>query len=313
MAGLPRGLLNLSITTIRPLLRPRTCKSDILAKLPKQRLLSTSPIRFAKSAKGSRDIPTQAQAANKAGTNYALVKTLASKGTPTILYEAPSHFWFYFGCWSSGLSILAWVGLTGPWTIFRPIGAEVQWTLWVLGTTYILLAAMGFWLISKTPGIVSQIRAIPSQATRPVPTPAATAAPVATSPTLKMEVTVQRMLPFLQPKVLTVDLDKVNIKSRFSLPEEHVPQLRRQQLKDAELERAKEQKKFDMQHLMTLPFRKIGRGIKGMFEGVKSAWTDSGFGTIRVDGSEYKVNVTKGFAHGGFQTLERLVPVKKKV
>lgn len=176
-----------------------------------------------------------------------------------------------------------------------------------------LLAAMGFWLINKTPGIISQIRVIPTTATRAVPIPAATAQPVAASPSLKMEVTVQRMFPALSPKVLTVPLENVSLKSRLSLPQEYVPQLRRQEIKAEERQKAKEQQKFDMQHLLTLPFRKIGRGVKGMFTGVRSAWTDMGFGTIRVDGKEYKVNVERGFAHNGFQTLERLVPVKPKV
>lgn len=181
-----------------------------------------------------------------------------------------------------------------------------------MGTTYCLLTAMGFFLISKTPGIVSQIRVLPSTTTRAVPTPAGTAAPVATSPSLQMEVTVQRMLPAMAPKVVTVPLEKVSLKSRFSLPQEYVPDLRRQEIKEEALQKAKRQQKFDMQHLMTLPFRKIGRGFKGMFGGVRSAWTDMGFGKINVDGKEYRVNVERGFAHNGFQTLERLVPVKAK-
>ena len=45
------------------------------------------------------------------------------------------------------------------------------------------------------------------------------------------------------------------------------------------------------------------------FAGVRSAWTDMGFGVIKVDGKDYKVDVTKGFAHDGFRTLERVVTI----
>jgi hypothetical protein len=35
-----------------------------------------------------------------------------------------------------------------------------------------------------------------------------------------------------------------------------------------------------------------------------------GYGMIKVDGKQYKVDVTKGFAHDGFRTLEKLVDIK---
>lgn len=181
-----------------------------------------------------------------------------------------------------------------------------------MGTTYVLLTAMGFFLISKTLGIVSQIRVLPSATTRAVPTPGATAAPVAASPSLQMEVTVRRMLPSMEPKVIIAPLEKVSLKSRFSLPQEYVPELQRQRIQQEEIQKSKEQQKKDMGQLMTLPFRKMGRGFKGLFSGVRSAWTDMGFGRIRVEGKEYKVNVDRGFAHDGFRTLERLVPIKAK-
>jgi len=52
--------------------------------------------------------------------------------------------------------------------------------------------------------------------------------------------------------------------------------------------------------------------VGNMFRGVRAAWTDMGFGVITVDGKDYKVDVTKGFAHDGFRTLERIVTVGPK-
>lgn len=127
-----------------------------------------------------------------------------------------------------------------------------------------------------------------------------------------MEVTVNRVLPFIQPKVVTTSLDKVHLASRFSLPDEYVPELRRQEQLRNEERKKKELKKFDMDHLLTMPFRRLGRAFASMFRGVRAAWTDMGYGVIVVDGKSYKVNVVKGFAHDGFRTLERIVPVKEK-
>ncbi|GAO19960.1 hypothetical protein UVI_02046160 [Ustilaginoidea virens] len=242
-----------------------------------------------------RPPPAAAAAAAAAPSRYAFIKSLASKQSPTVLYEAPSHFWFYFGCWSTGLSILAWTVLTGPTAVDQPDEVP-RWVGVVFGTSYVLLGAMGFYLISKTPHIVKTIRVLPRAS-----------GPAAGQP--QLEVTVKRMLPFLRPRVIKTDLENVSLKSRFSLPEEYVPELRRL---ERELELEKKRKalhELDMSHLLTMPFRRIGRALASMFRGVRSAWTDMGFGAIKVDGKLYKVDVTKGFAHDGFKTLEQIAHV----
>lgn len=167
-----------------------------------------------------------------------------------------------------------------------------------------LLGSMGFYLITKTPNIVGAIRVIPAKLA------AGTGAAAAGPAPLQMEVTVKRMLPFMQPKVLTTNLENVTLKSRFSLPDEYVPELRRLEAQRAEDARRSALREFDMNHLLTMPFRQLGRVFSNMFSGVKSAWTDMGYGIIEVDGKKYKVDVTKGFAHDGFRTLEKLVIIK---
>lgn len=259
-----------------------------------------------------------------APSRYAFIKSLGAKTTPTTLYEAPSHFWFYFGCWSSGITILAWTVLTGPTVVQQPEGIP-QWVGYVFGASYILLGSMAFYLISKTPGIVRSIRLMPvaaspaqvvspaaaaaTQVAKPVTAGVAAAAGGASTAMPQIEVVVNRMIPALSPKVFLTSLDNVALKSRFSLPEEYVPELKRIEQERAEKEARVKQRKFDMQHLLTMPFRHIARAFTGFFQGVRAAWTDMGFAKIQVDGKEYKVDVTKGFAHNGFRTLERLVTV----
>lgn len=117
------------------------------------------------------------------------------------------------------------------------------------------------------------------------------------------------MFPLLQPKVIKTQLDNVALKTRFSLPSEYVPELRRLELQFEEEARKKALWKFDTEHLFTMPFRRIGRAFMNLFKGVRAAWTDVGYGIIKVDGKQYKVDVTKGYAHDGFRTLERIVSV----
>lgn len=174
-----------------------------------------------------------------------------------------------------------------------------QWIGIVFGTAYLLLASMGTFMIAKTPNIVGQIRVLPYQASKIAPT----------TP-LQLEVTVKRMVPFLKPKVIVAPVSDIALKTRFSLPDEYVPQLRRVELEAKAKEQQKALHEFDMQHIFTMPFRRMGRTLAAMFNGVKSAWTDMGFGFIIVDGKNYKVDVTKGFAHDGFRTLEKILEIE---
>ncbi|KAK1249996.1 hypothetical protein MKX08_009999 [Trichoderma sp. CBMAI-0020] len=272
---------------------------------------STAPKSQPKLRKDAIPKPTASQSsssplpsASAAPSRYAFVKNLASKPTPTLLYEAPSHFWFYFGCWSSGLTIITWTVMTGPTAVQQPEGVPV-WVGYTLGASYALLGAMGFYLLSKTPNIVSSIRVLP-------PVQAAgqtTARPGIASAVPQLEVKVKRMLPILNPKVITTPLDNVALKTRFSLPSEYVPELRRMEKQLEEEARKRALWKFDTEHLLTMPFRRIGRAFKNMFNGVRAAWTDVGYGIIKVDGKQYKVDVTRGYAHDGFRTLERIVNI----
>ncbi|KAM3563132.1 hypothetical protein ARSEF4850_002471 [Beauveria asiatica] len=311
----------------------RTATSPRLFDTTRSRLISSTAFRLNAAAKTMSRITKPSAPAPRAKsqpwpprggpapTRYAFIKSLGSKTTPTILYESPTHFWFYFGCWSSGISILAWTALTGPTVVQQPEGIP-SWVGYVFGAAYVLLGSMAFYLISKTPNVVRTIRLLPTAAsTAPAVAPRAAAAIRAAQPVAaaraatampQLEVTVNRMVPILSPKIIVTSLDNVALKSRFSLPDEYVPELKRQEQERAvEAARAK-QRKFDMQHLLTMPFRHISRAFSGFFRGVRAAWTDMGFATIKVEDKEYKVDVTNGFAHEGFRTLERLVHIGYK-
>lgn len=300
MASLARGFC---LPGLRPLLAPRAAESAVL----RSRLFTTSLRRAAQPAvKASRPAKIAA-ASTVAPSQYALIKSLATKPTPTILYEGPSHFWFYFGCWTGGISLITWTALTAKTAVNQPEGVP-QWVGYTFGASYLLLVSMGFYLIAKTPNIVGRIRILPAQAAKLTPV-AGSSVGVGPAP-VQMEVTVKRMLPFLKPKVITAPLNKVLLQSRFSLPGEYVPELRRLEIeREAEVKR-EALRKFDMEHLFTMPFRRMGRAVSAMFNGIKSAWTDMGFGIMRVEGKDYKVDVTQGFAHDGFRTLEKILEIE---
>lgn len=304
---------------LRQLLPARTLLFELRAT--QARSLSTSPIlralRQQPAAKPIKSVPSRQSgrdplSSSASPSSYAFIKSMASKATPTTLYEGPSHFWFYFGCWASGIGIISWSLFTGGAVTKQPEGVP-EWVGLTYGVCYMLLCGMAFFLIMRTHNIVSRIRVLPAQAQARVsgrtshkPTTNITA----TSPeSVQLEVTVKGMLPFLHSRVLRANLEDASLKSRFSLPEEHVPRLKRLELKEQEEAARKELHKFDMNHLMTMPFRRLGRALVALFRGFRGAWTNMGFGVLEVNGKQLKVDVTNGFAHDGFRTLEKLLPV----
>ena len=311
---LSRGILS---PNLLPLTRSRLCLIKTRLPLPLRPFATSQSCRAAARSQPKITIqpstpsPGSAQPKGAAAlSQYAFLKSLSSKPTPTTLYEAPSHFWFYFGCWTSGLSILAWTAVTGPGAVLQPDGVP-EWVGYVFGASYLLLGSMGLYLITKTPRIVASIRMLPAPASTVSASAlvgSAAAGSVTQAP--RIEVRVKRMVPFMQPKVIVTSLQNTTLRSRFSLPTEYVPELKRQQLQRIEVQRQQQLWRFDKENLLTMPFRRLWRGCASLFTGVKYAWTDMGFGMIKVDGKVYKVDVTRGFAHDGFRTLERLVPIE---
>ncbi|PFH60000.1 hypothetical protein XA68_11583 [Ophiocordyceps unilateralis] len=252
MAGLSRGLAFLC----RPsLLRPQSTMLWPRVKGPASASrFSTSPLGRARSTKPvERDVMAQAM---QSSSRYAFLTKLAAKPSPTVLYQAPSHFWFYFTCWSTGLTLIGWSAVTAPTVLDQPEGVP-KFTKRVYAVTYIILCAMGFWLIAKTPNVISSIRLLPSTA---APTPGASPIAAVTAK-LQLELTVKRMLPLFSPKVIKTGIDKVSLQTRPSRSLRHIPEAKRLQMERYEAARRAALRKFDMDHLMTMPFRRIGRGF----------------------------------------------------
>ncbi|RDA90069.1 hypothetical protein CP533_2911 [Ophiocordyceps camponoti-saundersi (nom. inval.)] len=290
MASFSRGLRSPCFVWSRPMHGPAMRTSRFFASFVGRATKQADTLALAK--------------AMQSGSRYAFLTKLAAKPSPTVLYQAPSHFWFYFTCWTTGISMIGWSVYTAPVVLDQPEGVP-EFTKHVYAVSYFLLCAMGFYLIAKTPSVVNSIRLLPSKA---VSTPAASSM-AAVAAKLRLEVTVKRMLPVFPPKMITTDIHKVTFKTRLSQWQHQIPESELLEMERREQARREELRKFDMDHLLTMPFRRIGRGLQSLFQGVKSAWTGAGFGVMTVNGKKYKVDVTGGFSHATFRTLARIVDV----
>ncbi|SPO01126.1 uncharacterized protein DNG_03873 [Cephalotrichum gorgonifer] len=243
--------------------------------------------------------PTTPPAAN-APTAYAYVRQLSQRSTTTTLYEAPSHAWMKFGSWSTALFCFGYGSYTITFYTHPPEGLA-----WWVGPSYSVIAVafvlVGTAFLMRTSGIVNTIRALPTRG--------GAAAQSSARPRLDLEVTVKSTVPFMPPRKMVVPYTDVAMKSRIVVPAEYLrpsEQLDRKR----EGERAREEKrKYEMTHLLTAPFRHAFQGAKSAMGGIRQLFTGSGFGTLKVGETSYKLDVTNAWMLDDGRALDRLVKV----
>lgn len=176
------------------------------------------------------------------------------------------------------------------------------------------MATIGFYWLRWPSRIVRSITAVP------VPPPPAKAAAPNGPPTLMLELATKRWVPFLPLKRARYDLADVHVPApvaslvyaasgRAGVNERLSPaeQLR---LAKAEEQRKAEARQYELDHVMTAPFRHFGRGAKAAFAGMKRALTREGFAKIRVKKAELKLDVKDGWFLDEGKALDRLIHAK---
>ncbi|MBE3050081.1 hypothetical protein IMZ48_47790 [Candidatus Bathyarchaeota archaeon] len=299
-------------TTLVCLFRPHAPQATRLA--PSRAFRSFAPLRHGKKPAlynvSATPVPRQSPAkltpAKPAapsrtpalpGTAYGYIKQLAQRGSPTTLYEAPSHAWMKFGSWSTALFSFAYGGYTMSFYFSPPPGLA-----WWVGPSYsiigIAFATVGTVFLLRTSGIVKTVRALPEMK-----------GGAGMTPRLNLEVTVKSTLPFVKPAVLVVPCGDVALKSRIVAPMEFMSPLEKVERKKEEAVAKENKRKYEMAHLFTAPFRHAGRGARSAIRGTTQLFTGGGFGSLNVDGKSYRLDVTNAWMLDEGRALDRLVRV----
>ncbi|KAB5558592.1 hypothetical protein GE09DRAFT_118187 [Coniochaeta sp. 2T2.1] len=328
MSSLPRGLCAhvLSFSSRQIFIQPLPVRIACRGHLPISRhLFSTlpslsssskpskptkataSPLPKSKTATplpsaAAKPIPSTATRAPPPSPAYAAL--LSSKSSPTLLYEAPNQFWFTFSAFNAGAFCLSYTAIQ-YYTIFITTPAGLAW--WVphgYAAICVFMSTIGFYWMRWPSRIVRSIHAVPG------PSPSKS-----TPRSLELELAKKRWIPFLPLK-----------KTRYLLEEVHVPapvanlvyaasgkaHLRLSPREELEQKRAEEEKKardrqYELDHIMTAPFRHFGRGAKLAWQGMARALTREGFAKIRVKKSELKLDVKGGWFLDEGKALDRLI------
>ncbi|KAK3990562.1 hypothetical protein QBC44DRAFT_324859 [Cladorrhinum sp. PSN332] len=299
----------------RLLFRARfSSSSRLFAKQPPPRAVKQAPkppVTPAKPAPKASISPALAAVRNARPSSYA--EQIALKGR-TILYEAPSHFWFRASCFSSGLFCVSY-SIYNYWAMYLNPPADLSW--WVptaYGAICVAMSAMGAYFVMGTGRIVRSIEVIPSGSAK-IAKQLTNAKPSGQAP-LYIEIKSQRMAPFLPAKKTMVSLEEVQLPFRMQMvfdpkfmnrPKSLAEMVREER---AEIERKKAEREYTMNNLLTAPFRDMGKAISYAFSGIRRSFNREGFANINVGKKTFKLDVTGGWALDNGRAMDRLLPIR---
>ena len=269
-----------------------------------------------------RTANTSTPTATAALRSYA--EQLARKNAPTILYEAPSHFWLRVFSFAAGGFCMSYAAIN-YWSItLHPPEGVAWWVPHGFAVICVFMGAMGGYFVLGTAWVVRSIRAVPggllpagaakAGGKAPKANTAAAVAGGAASP-IKLEITLSRVMPLLPARKLFASPEEVILPFKLAatpMAQGVMPAKvltgREQVLKaKAEAEARKAARKYELDHLMTAPFRHAGRGVSQLWSGARRALTREGFAKFQVKNTSYKLDITGGWALDNGRALDRLV------
>ena len=83
-------------------------------------------------------------------------------------------------------------------------------------------------------------------------------------------------------------------------------------MQQAEEREKKALQEYEDTHIMTRPFRHMGRGAKQFYLATARTWFRDGFLKVQVKKGKYKLDVSGGWALDGGRALDRLVVVRPR-
>ncbi|KAK3380177.1 hypothetical protein B0T24DRAFT_185138 [Lasiosphaeria ovina] len=312
---------------------------------PRQQLKATAPRQQPKAAALTK--PKKPAAPLLGGTAGAVARRalpsyaeqLAAKGR-TIIYEAPSHAWFRGASFSTSAFCVAYA-VYQYWTIYLHPPDDLAW--WVphaFGVVCMFMASMGGYFALGTARVVKQIDVVPfapflasttataSKSKRLLQPSAALlrAAKQKAAPPVLIEVATRRPFPFLPAKRRLFLPDEVQLPFRMngmlsSAPPPPPPAsspgtgaggktATTAQAQRAERERRARARQYELDHIMTAPFRDASKGFRRVSEQMSRVFTGGGFARIDLRGARHKLDVTGGWALDNGRAMDRLLTIR---
>ncbi|CAK7218737.1 hypothetical protein SBRCBS47491_003612 [Sporothrix bragantina] len=282
------------------------------------------------------------------GAVSGFAEQLGRRTVSTLLYEAPSHFWFRATTLTAGFLTVIYT-VANYWSVFLDPPKDLMW--WVPQAFAVICGIMlagGAYFVMGGLGIIRVIHAIPSARIEAIAGKAAasTAARAVKDagggpmPPIILELEIGRVLPILPARKRYILPENLVVPFRFASyglngdmkpvagaaaatgaaagagsGSSNVPLTGYERVKahEAEQERVAKLREYEMNHLMTAPFRHAGQGAQSTWHQIQRAFSREGFVPVLVNGDRQKLDVTGGWALENGRALDRLVTLKSDI
>lgn len=278
-------------------------------------------------APAPRPPPGQVLAGNRflEGPNMPYARALAAKSSPTTLYEASTPRMFLVSSYGAGFALMGSAAVNAILNInYLPPGAPV-WAPYAFGFTSFCMAVMGTYFSLMPASIIASIRVLPSKPTTaapPDPKAAAAAAKTKTADTtaaasstqpapVRIELLIRRALPFIPLKRVEIDPSELLLKQRLYHPPPPPP-TSPSASPEARRAAADAARQYELDHLMSAPFRHAGTHINTLYGAIRRGLTGEAFAPILVKGVRCKLDLASGYALDGGRALDRVCAVEEE-
>ncbi|KAI1192495.1 hypothetical protein F5X97DRAFT_317244 [Nemania serpens] len=232
-------------------------------------------------------------------SDYGYIQRLAMKSRPTLLYEAAPQTAFLISSYTAGVFCFGSAIVNSWFNVFNLPPGISPWVAVGFSAVSFAFAILGTIFSMRPCSIIRSISLLPNVASQK--------APGSLNQPVKLEVVARRVSPVPLPsKRIQVAPEQLVLVNRM----QHLPivlsaaQLATKQRKDAK--RRKEERQYELDHLMTAPFRDAGRASTTLLDHIRRSLTNEGFAPVYINGTMYKLDIDGGYSLENGQVLDRI-------
>ncbi|KAI0383095.1 hypothetical protein F5Y04DRAFT_39297 [Hypomontagnella monticulosa] len=276
--------------------------TGIRAALKKQKPKATK-------ATAATPAPTPVPAASPPSPVLSYAQKLADKSTPTTLYEAGPQRVFLFSSYTAGILFIFTGGVNAYFNVYT-IPEGIHWSIRAVQAFISLaLAAVGTRFALFPAGAIRSIKVLPARPAKALGSAAKAVSPATLPVRLEIEARGNIPLPGMPLKRFQVDPNDVVLKvpmyHRKAAPSDYEKMI----MKQEEEARRKKEREYEMNHLMTAPFRHAGQVIGLIFRSIRRGITGEGFAPITIKDVNYKLDITSAYVLEEGRALDRIVRI----
>ncbi|KAI1823567.1 hypothetical protein F4861DRAFT_314392 [Xylaria intraflava] len=239
-------------------------------------------------------------------SQVSFARRLAMRKQPTTLYEGARQTGFLISSYGATFFCLGSAAINSWFNVFNLPPGISSWVPVGFGVISFMFAVLGTIFAMRPTGIIRTIKILPFAATQKE-----AAAPGATPQRVLIEVAVRRISPIPLPlKRMQVEPAQIVMVN----PMQYRPvilsrdAMAAKKLEDAE--RRKAERQYELDHIMTAPFRDARRASSSIFSNLRRGLTGEGFAPVYINGFRYKLDIEGGYALEDGKALDRLVKIQ---